>query len=164
MRTRLAFLVVLLLGLTAQVEAVSRPAQAAAVGVVADDAPASTAVPTRKALRQARRAERQQSRLARAISRLIDRPADFDPDRPRPPRNRGQGMAIASLPLGIVGLLTFPFVVAPLLALIFGAIGLNRYREGYHDRRGLAIAGLVLGVVGLLLGLWFWGTVVVSGV
>lgn len=67
------------------------------------------------------------------------------------------GMAVASMVLGILGLMT-PFLVFNILATIFGgvairAIGKSRIQLG---GRGMAISGLVMGVIGLA----FWMTVV----
>lgn len=60
----------------------------------------------------------------------------------------GNGMGVASMVLGIVGLVMFwvPFLnlIMSGLATIFGAIGLKT--EG----RGMAIAGLVMGLLVLL--------------
>jgi hypothetical protein len=58
----------------------------------------------------------------------------------------GGGMAIASLVLGIVGLLISPLA---LIGLILGIIAVSKSREG---RRGMAIAGLTLSAVGLAVG------------
>jgi hypothetical protein len=66
----------------------------------------------------------------------------------------GNGMAVASLVLGItsivfswLGLLTLVQVV---LALTFGGMGISRANQGAGGK-GLAIAGLVLGCVGLVI-------------
>lgn len=63
---------------------------------------------------------------------------------PRP----GNGLAIASLVCGIIGLLILWFILSP-LAIIFGGVGLSKANKGASGR-GQAIAGLVLGVIGLL--------------
>lgn len=65
---------------------------------------------------------------------------------------QGNGIATASMVLGIVGLpLCFLFVPS-ILAVVFGFIGLNRSKEGPNaGGRGQAIAGLVLGIVTLAL-------------
>ncbi len=64
------------------------------------------------------------------------------------------GMATASLVLGIVGLPTFCTIIVPLLAVIFGVIAL-RQPEGAG--KGMAIAGISCGSVGLLLSLTIYG-------
>lgn len=69
-------------------------------------------------------------------------------------RPTGNGMAVAALVLGISSLALFflaPFTaVLAILAIVFGAIGLNRSRKRGAPKRGLAIAGLILGCVGLV--------------
>lgn len=66
--------------------------------------------------------------------------------------NRNNGMSIASLVLGIVGIpLCFLFVPS-VLAVIFGAVALNQIgNDPGQSGRGRAIAGIVLGVVALVL-------------
>lgn len=59
-------------------------------------------------------------------------------------------MAVASLVLGIAGILFLPFL-GQLLAIIFGLIGLSQIKKNNEKGSGLAIAGLVLGIAGLLL-------------
>jgi hypothetical protein len=68
-------------------------------------------------------------------------------------QRRQNGMAVASLVLGIIGLVLFAFIVPPLLALIFGLVAMGQIRDsgGTQEGRGLAIAGVVLGGVGLAL-------------
>jgi len=61
----------------------------------------------------------------------------------------GNGLAIAALVCGLVGLLLFPIILGP-LALVFGLIALNKAKQG-AGRRGMAIAGIVLGVVDIAL-------------
>jgi hypothetical protein len=61
----------------------------------------------------------------------------------------GNGLAIAGLVCGIVGLLLFPIILGP-LALIFGGVGLSKANRG-AKHKGMAIAALVLGVVDLVL-------------
>jgi len=70
----------------------------------------------------------------------------------QPASTSGNGMAIASLVLGItsivfcwLGALTLAQVV---LAIVFGCIGISRANNGAPDK-GQAVAGLVLGLVGL---------------
>ena len=60
-------------------------------------------------------------------------------------------MAIASMVLGIVGIIPFFFLVVPsLLAVIFGAVGVVQTRAGMVKGRGMAISGLVMGAVVLI--------------
>lgn len=64
---------------------------------------------------------------------------------------RTNGMAVASLVLGIVGLLISLFGVLPILAIVFGAVGRRQIDQGGGRGRGMATAGLILGVIGLIL-------------
>jgi hypothetical protein len=72
------------------------------------------------------------------------------------------GLAIASLVLGIVSVFCFGFVFpVPLLAIIFGHLALERIARsgGYEQGRGLAIAGVVLGwifIVPIVLLTFVW--------
>ena len=61
----------------------------------------------------------------------------------------GNGLAIAALVCGLVGLLAFPIILGP-LALVFGLIALNKAKQGAGNR-GMAIAGIVLGVIDIAL-------------
>jgi hypothetical protein len=69
-------------------------------------------------------------------------PAYFQP---APPGQRTNGMAIASLILGIVWLSW----IGSILALIFGYIALGQIKRQHEGGRGMAIAGIVLGWVGV---------------
>jgi hypothetical protein len=60
------------------------------------------------------------------------------------------GLAIAALVCGLVGLLAFSVILGP-LAIVFGGVGLSRAKKGARHR-GMAIAGVVLGVIDLILG------------
>jgi hypothetical protein len=65
-------------------------------------------------------------------------------------------MAVASMVLGIVGLVLIP-VIGPILALVFGYVAKASIDRsgGREGGRGMAVAGIVLGYVGLVLGvLW----------
>ena len=66
---------------------------------------------------------------------------------PPPIYQRTNGMAVASLVLGVL----FCFVVTGILAVIFGNVALNRIdaSRGAEKGRGLAIAGIVLGWIGI---------------
>ncbi|MGH2719883.1 MAG: DUF4190 domain-containing protein [Actinomycetota bacterium] len=66
------------------------------------------------------------------------------------------GLAVASLVLGIVGIPMVGFFgIAPILALIFGAISRGQIRRsgGRQGGNGLALAGMILGCVGILFGI-----------
>jgi hypothetical protein len=66
-----------------------------------------------------------------------------------PPAATSNGLAIAGLVCGIVGLLVANIILGP-LAIIFGGIGLSRANRG-APYRGLAIAALVLGAVDIII-------------
>ena len=76
---------------------------------------------------------------------------------PQPnPRGEGSTLAIASLVLGVVGLVgivvAFPLTLIPsILAAIFGFVAKRKARDGYHDYGGIAAGGLILGIVGAAL-------------
>lgn len=61
----------------------------------------------------------------------------------------GNGLAIAGMVCGIVGLLLFNIILGP-LGIIFGAIGWSRANRG-AKYKGMAIAGVVLGVIDLVI-------------
>lgn len=72
----------------------------------------------------------------------------------KPEDRTGEGYGIASLVLGIIGILCtccLPILglIPCVLAIIFGGVGMKAIN------RGLAIAGLSLGIVGLLPQLFF---------
>lgn len=64
-------------------------------------------------------------------------------------RTSSNGLAIASLVCGIVGLLIFAFILGP-LAIIFGGVGLSNANRG-AGHRGMALAGVVLGILDIVL-------------
>jgi Domain of unknown function (DUF4190) len=68
---------------------------------------------------------------------------------PQPPAAGGRtnGLAVASLVLGIVWLCG----VGSILALVFGAMALSRIKRTGEGGRGLAIAGIVLGSIGAVM-------------
>jgi uncharacterized protein DUF4190 len=69
----------------------------------------------------------------------------------RPTSSGGAGIAVASLVLGLVGFL-IP-IVCSVLAIVFGAVGINNANARGAPGKGMAIAGLVLGIVGVLVGI-----------
>jgi hypothetical protein len=73
------------------------------------------------------------------------------------------GMAIASLIMGISGFLCLPGL-GSILALIFGYLGKGQVArsQGAQDGRGMALAGIVLGWIGLILTLVVAGLIVAS--
>lgn len=74
------------------------------------------------------------------------------------PAQTGDGFAVASMVLGIVGICTFWFglgIVTSILAVIFGLIVLYSARRRAVGR-GMAIAGLATGGLALLITLLFF--------
>ena len=63
------------------------------------------------------------------------------------------GFCVASLVLGIIGMISFCFPVPAILAIIFGAIGYNQINKSGGDGsgRGMAIAGMVTGGIGSII-------------
>lgn len=59
------------------------------------------------------------------------------------------GLAVAGLVCGIVGLVFFNFILGP-LAIIFGGIGLSRANHG-ADHRGMSIASIILGIIDIVI-------------
>ena len=81
------------------------------------------------------------------------------------PRPASNGVATASLVLGIVGLIPVIGLLPAIIGLILGFVGLGRARRG-AGKRGLAIGGLVCSLLGIALsgvvlvaGFWFVGKV-----
>lgn len=68
------------------------------------------------------------------------------------------GMAVAALVLGIIGLVLFftiwGGILLGILAIVFGALGRSKAKEGAPNR-GLATAGFVLGIVAFISSLLF---------
>lgn len=71
------------------------------------------------------------------------------PDHGRP---KTSGMATASLVCGIVGILFFGVILGP-LAIIFGAIAMNRINEKplELEGRGMAKAGIICGIIAIVV-------------
>ena len=61
----------------------------------------------------------------------------------------GNGLAIAGLVCGLVGLLFLPIILGP-LALIFGAVAYSKAKQG-AGHKGMSIAAIVLGIVDIAL-------------
>jgi hypothetical protein len=65
------------------------------------------------------------------------------------PRRSSNGMAIASVTCGIVGLFFLGFIFGP-IALILGGIAVHQASRG-RGQRAIAWAGLILGVIDVIL-------------
>ena len=63
--------------------------------------------------------------------------------------NQGNGLAVAGLVCGLVGLLFFNIILGP-LAIIFGGVGWSKANNGARYK-GMSIAAVVLGVVDLII-------------
>jgi uncharacterized protein DUF4190 len=74
-----------------------------------------------------------------------------------PLHRRTNGAAIASLVLGILGVIGPLPVIGPILALVFGYSARSDIDRGggAEEGRGLAVAGIVLGWVGIGLTILF---------
>ncbi|PJN42042.1 hypothetical protein CG747_05235 [Streptomyces sp. CB02959] len=84
------------------------------------------------------------------------------PASPYPPpvwvRPPGNGMPIAALVLGLVGIGLGLFVVLfwvswlpAALAVVFGCVGLSQVHSGRATKKAMALSGVIMGVIGLLL-------------
>jgi Domain of unknown function (DUF4190) len=87
-------------------------------------------------------------------------------------RQKTNGFAIASLVLGVLGILPVPptVLLGSILALIFGYMGRGQIdrSQGRETGRSMAVAGIALGWIGIaltlilvllaVLGLFAWGT------
>ena len=60
------------------------------------------------------------------------------------------GMGTAALVMGILGFLCLPFI-GPILAIVFGRIGLKRVAMGQANNAGVAKAGYILGIIGIVI-------------
>jgi hypothetical protein len=61
---------------------------------------------------------------------------------------------VASLVLGLVGLVTFWLLaVPPILAVVFGLVGRSQIKltGGRQEGDGMAVAGIILGIVGMVI-------------
>ena len=66
---------------------------------------------------------------------------------------RNNGLAVAALVCGIVGIIVSCFFILPVLAIVFGAIARNQIKRQPHLLKGagMALAGLILGICGVVL-------------
>jgi len=68
------------------------------------------------------------------------------------------GFCVASMVLGIIGIPAGCTVIPPVLAIIFGIIGLSQVKKDADSGRGMAVGGIVCGLIGGLLAImWYAG-------
>lgn len=70
------------------------------------------------------------------------------------PTTPTDGVAVASLVLGLVGIVFFFFffyAIAPILAIVLGGLSISRSRESDRSPSRMAKAGLILGICGLAI-------------
>lgn len=63
------------------------------------------------------------------------------------------GLGTASLILGIASIPFGVLIVLPILAIVFGFIGMARARRGEASNSGVALAGTITGGIGLIIGI-----------
>ncbi|QXJ23043.1 DUF4190 domain-containing protein [Actinomadura graeca] len=73
---------------------------------------------------------------------------------------RNNGMAVASMVLGIIGVLTCGGVVFSVGAIIFGHVAQGQIRRSGEGGGGMATAGLILGYIFAVIGLLYWIVIV----
>jgi hypothetical protein len=80
-----------------------------------------------------------------------------------PQAQPSSGLAVASLVLGIVGIVFswFLFGIPSILAVIFGHVGVSRANKGTGGGKGMAVAGLITGY--LVIGLFILGAIGLFG-
>ncbi|MCK2220902.1 DUF4190 domain-containing protein [Actinomadura sp. ATCC 31491] len=85
----------------------------------------------------------------------------YNPYAAPPPPRPTNGMAVASLVLGIVGMISCG--LTSIVGVILGHIALNRIKRSGEEGQGLAVGGLVTSyimvVVNVLLLIWFGGMI-----
>lgn|SRR5215475_7719014 len=76
------------------------------------------------------------------------------------------GLAIASLVLGIAGLVFYVCGVASILALVFGYMARGQIDRDPANQggRGMAIAGIIMGWIGVAIFVIFWVVIIIVGV
>jgi hypothetical protein len=88
-------------------------------------------------------------------------PPAYQPPAESRPHPKTNGLAIASLSLGLLGvpISWITLAVPSILALIFGIVGLRAIKRsgGAQKGTGLAISGLTLGAVFIIIPTLIWG-------
>ncbi len=72
---------------------------------------------------------------------------------------QSNGIATASLIVGLGSLVLCMAFVFGLVAVVLGVVGLGRAKERGGAKRGQAIAGIILGVLSMVAGLGTWVTI-----
>ncbi|WP_151775511.1 DUF4190 domain-containing protein [Streptomyces abyssomicinicus] len=71
------------------------------------------------------------------------------------PPQPSNGMGVTSMVLGIVGVVFLCFwplaILLGVLAIIFGAVGIQKAKRGEATNRGMAMAGLICGICAIVL-------------
>ncbi len=80
--------------------------------------------------------------------------SNYPPMMQQPKEKTGKGLAIASLILGILGILCCCIGIGALFGLVGMILGILAIRKADSSTKGLAIAGLIVSIIGLLLGVY----------
>jgi len=75
-------------------------------------------------------------------------PVYYQQPQPEPPKEKN-GMSVASLVMGIVGLTCCGGGIVSILAIVFAVISKNKNADGQMD--GMAKAGLIMGIVAVVM-------------
>ncbi len=88
----------------------------------------------------------EQPSAAQQTANVYYQPAPQQPQQPGQTQPKpGQGMAVASMVLGIVSLFCAA-IITGILAIIFGGVAKSK-----GNKSGMATAGIVLGIIGIVL-------------
>lgn len=85
----------------------------------------------------------------------------------QPPARRTNGLAIASMILGIISIVVCCFnilsIILGILAIVLGVLGRGKVTRGEAGGGGMAITGIICGVIGLILGVILFSLVHFGG-
>ncbi|SFK92831.1 protein of unknown function [Streptosporangium canum] len=87
-------------------------------------------------------------------------PYGYAPQQPSPTKTNG--LAVASLVLGLTGFITCGFT--SLLAIVFGHVSLGQIKRDRTDGHGMALAGVVLGWILTSLWILYWVLVMAGAI
>lgn len=73
---------------------------------------------------------------------------------------RNNGMAIASMVMGIIGVVTCGFVLFSIGGIIFGHVAQSQIKRTGEGGSGMAVTGLILGYIFAVIGLLYWIVIV----